>query len=394
MKKKILFVVPILSGIGGIETSLINLVNNIDKEKYSVDICVYGNYIAFPERIPSSVKIIPGTKEMEYTFVPLKKLSKELHGFSKVYLYIIKAIKSKFGIQKVLRLVKHKYIFDNYDVAISFANDAVLNGQFVGGGNEIVADCVNADKKLGWIHNEPYRCGCTRDYYENIYRKFDYVVNVSSACKDMFDKIAPMLINKSKYVYNTFDIETIKRKSITDANPLQEGIFNIVTVSRMENNQKRIDRAIETCEILVHNGISNFHWTMIGDGPDLDYIKKLCKEKNISEYMTFTGKLSNPYPYIFSADVMVQPSDFEAYSMVLQEALILNTPLIVTNYPSASEAVNDGVNGYIVKKDAQEIAEKILKLLKEPKELKRLNDNIANNPFTNDVAMKQFYSLL
>lgn len=392
--KKILFVVPILPGIGGIETALLNLIKNINREKYSIDLCVYGDYIALPEKIPGDVKIIPGTKEMKYCYVPYNTAKKDLHGLEKIQLYIIKGIKSKLGVQAVVKLVKHKYRFEQYDIAISFANDAVLNGQFVGGGNEIVADCVNARVKIGWIHNEPYRCGCTKEYYEKIYSKFDYIVNVSEACKKMFDELAPSLIKKSRYVYNTFAISEIRRKARLENPVVDENKFQIVTVSRIENNQKRIDRVIDVCRILQEKGYDSFQWWVIGDGPNLSEMQAECKKYQLDDHLKFLGKLSNPYPYISAANIMVQPSDFEAYSMVLQEAIVLNTPLIITNYPSASEAVINGDNGYIVEKSSEAIATKIMELVDTPEKLHKLNTYILQHPYTNDVAMKQFYELL
>lgn len=392
--EKILFVVPILPGIGGIETALLNLIKNIDREKYSIDLCVYGDYIALPEKIPEDVKIIPGTKEMKYCYVPYNTVKKDLHGLEKFQLYIIKGIKSKLGVQTVVKFVKHKYRFEQYDIAISFANDAVLNGQFVGGGNEIVADRVNARVKIGWIHNEPYRCGCTKEYYEKIYSKFDYIVNVSEACKKMFDELAPSLIKKSRYVYNTFAISEIKRKAELENPVLDENKFQIVTVSRIENNQKRIDRVIEASKILLEKGFNSFQWSVIGNGPDYEMIENKISDTGMQDHITLLGYRANPYPYIKKADILVQTSEFESFGMVLKEAFICGTPVITTNFMAAREVVDDGRNGFIVEKDARAIAEKLELLMRQNGLLNAMKDYIASNPYTNDVAMKQFYELL
>lgn len=392
--QKILFVVPILPGIGGIETALLNLIRNIDREKYSIDLCVYGDYIALPEKIPGDVKIIPGTKEMKYCYVPYNTVKKDLRGLEKLNLYIIKGIKSKLGVQAVVKLVKHKYNFDQYDVAISFANDAILNGKFVGGGNEIVADCVNARVKIGWIHNEPYRCGCTKEYYEKIYSKFDYIVNVSEACKKMFDELAPSLIKKSRYVYNTFAISDIKRKAELENPILAQNKFQIVTVSRIENNQKRIDRVVEAGKILLERGIRSFQWTVIGNGPDYEMIKSQTIEADMQDYITLLGYKANPYPYIKKADILVQTSEFESFGMVLKEAFICGTPVITTNFLAAKEVVDNGENGFIVEKNAVAIADKLSLLMKQKSTLDKMNNYITCNPYSNDIAMKQFYELL
>lgn len=394
MKKKIIFLVPILRGIGGIETALINLLNNIDNDTYEVDLCVYANYIALKEKIPPTVKLIEGNKIMEYCYVPYEELKNKIDRFEYIKMIIVKSLKKVFGMNIVIKIALRKFKFKPYDVAISFCNDAFLKEGFVGGGNEIVDKCIDAEKKIGWIHNEPYRCGCDKRYYIKIYKNFNYVVNVSYACKDMLDTIVPEIKEKSVVVYNMFDINTIKKKANEENIEVEESILNIVTVSRIENNQKRIDRIIDTSEYMVSKGYKKFRWTIIGDGPDFNDVKKNINNKGLDKYIILMGKLNNPYPYILNADILVQTSDFEAYSMVLQESIILKTPIIVTKYPSAKECVKNGKNGYLVGFDPEEIGDKIIQLSNDEKELKKLNSYIDDNPFTNDIALSQLYKLI
>jgi glycosyltransferase involved in cell wall biosynthesis len=392
--KKIIFVVPMLGGIGGIETSLINILSNIDYDKYQVDLCVFAKYIAFPERIPDKVNIVEGCEELEFCFVPKKTLKGKLPFTKYIKMLVVKSVKKIFGLKAIINYCLPKFKFEKYDIAISYANDAFFGKVFAGGGNEIVDKCIEADKKIGWIHNEPNRCGCTKEYYLKIYENFDYIVNVSFACKKMFDSIVPELESKSVVVYNMFDIEGIKKKAKSMPSPYSDDIFNIVTVSRIENNQKRIDRILDACEYMLSKSCKVFHWTIIGDGPDYENITKEAEERGLANYITFKGKMSNPYPYILNANIMVQPSDYEAYSMVLQESIILNSPIIVTNYPSASEAVNNNFNGFLVDLSYEAIGDKLIEMIQNIDKPQMLRDYISKNPFTNSKAISQFYNLL
>ncbi|MFP3664203.1 glycosyltransferase [Priestia sp. SIMBA_032] len=392
--KKIIFVVPIMRGIGGIETSLLNILSNIDYSKYEVDLCVFANYIAFPEKIPSQVNIIKGNKLLEYCYIPYVDLKENLGLFEKLKMLFAKGIKKVFGFQTVIKMSLPTFRFGNYDMAISYANDAFFGKVFAGGGNEIVDKCILAEKKVGWIHNEPNRCGCSKEYFLKTYENFDHVVNVSFACKEMFDAMVPEFSDKSVVVYNMFHIEGIKKKAKSVTNPYNTNVFNIVTVSRIENNQKRVDRILDTCEYLLSKSFEEFKWTIIGDGPDSEYIIKEAESRGLKRCITFTGKMSNPYPYILNADVMVQASDYEAYSMVLQESIILNTPLIVTNYPSANEAVDNNYNGFLVDLSYAAIGDKLIEMIEDADKLKLLRGNITKKPFTNSKALSQFYSLL
>ena len=61
-------------------------------------------------------------------------------------------------------------------------------------------------------------------------------------------------------------------------------------------------------------------------------------------------------PNIAAADYLVQLSDTEGYSYSIIEALSVGTPVIITDFPSASEMqVEDGKNGFILPMDMSDI---------------------------------------
>ena len=62
---KILITTIHMSGIGGIETSLMNLLEKIHT-LHAVDLCVLANYISPKTKIPEDVKLISGPKMLEY----------------------------------------------------------------------------------------------------------------------------------------------------------------------------------------------------------------------------------------------------------------------------------------------------------------------------------------
>lgn len=96
-------------------------------------------------------------------------------------------------------------------------------------------------------------------------------------------------------------------------------------------------------------------------------LAKMLKEKNIKfRWTIFTDlNLYNQKPfdleeivymkprhdfwdYVVEADYGVQLSDTEGYSYFINECLQYGTPVICTDFPSAYESVEDGVNGYIL----------------------------------------------
>lgn len=83
------------------------------------------------------------------------------------------------------------------------------------------------------------------------------------------------------------------------------------------------------------------------------------------------------WDYIVEADYGVQLSDTEGYSYFINECLEYGTPVICTNFPSAYESVQDGVNGYILDMNLSNLdVDKILnKIPKNFEYIEKCNEN-------------------
>lgn len=65
------------------------------------------------------------------------------------------------------------------------------------------------------------------------------------------------------------------------------------------------------------------------------------------DYIHLIGIRKNPYPYIKNADIFFQPSRYEGKSITLDEAKILEKPIVVSNYSTVYDSITSGVNGTI-----------------------------------------------
>lgn len=393
---KVLFVVPIMGGIGGIQSSLINLMDNLGDE-YDISLCVIGNHIDIKTKIPENVKIIQGSKLLEYAYLDYGKQKENYGVFGKMAFALTKVIKRTMGLQFLINLVsKYFKVEGHYDAGIAFSNDIYKNGRLImGGANTIIDNCVKAEKKHGWIHSEPHREGLTKDISEKTYKNFDTVVNVSYGCKLMFDQIIPEYKDKSKVVYNTFKKDEIIEKANSEPNPYTtENVFNIVTVARLDNNAKRIDKVLDCGRLLVENGFTDFKWHIVGDGPNMLELQNSVKKMNLSNYILFEGRKSNPFVYMKNADVMVMTSDYEAYPMVSKESMIVGTPVICTQFSSANEVIQHQKNGIITGFEVTEIYEAIKLCMTNPNTLTELEEYLEINKVNNEQALEQFENVV
>ncbi len=104
------------------------------------------------------------------------------------------------------------------------------------------------------------------------------------------------------------------------------------------------------------------------------------------------GEKYNPYPYIARANLLVNPSVSESWSYVINEAKVLGTPIVCTDFGCAYEVVEYGVNGYY--EPIEKMADRIAWLVKNPDELAKLMNNLGSFTYDNNSILKKIYSLI
>ena len=391
---KIFISVSNIVDIGGISTAIINLLNEISSDN-EVTICAINNYISPNKRIPENVRVLPGSDFLEDCFCDRAKMVNQ-NFFRKILRTFRRSARKINGrAWAIERGINGIDIDEKYDVAIAFSNDSYdAVGNIKNGGNyPFVLSKINAARKIAWIHNDARECGFTKDNCEKIFDGFDAIVNVSYNCKQILDELSPKTISKSKVVYNMYDLKRIIQQA-GNVSPYQEnGKIHFVTVCRLKNQQKRVDRIIYTVKRLVDEGYVGFDWTIVGDGDDRANIEAMIRENNISEYVVMTGLKPNPYPYMKFADAFVLPSLYEGYGMTIKESQIVGTPTLVTNFGPAHESVKEGENGLICDNSAEGLYGMIKSVLEDPSILVNLKRELMIHPVDNTVALKQFYDV-
>lgn len=391
---KVFICVGSIVDIGGISSALVNLLNEISSNN-SITLCAINNYISSNKNLPNNIRVISGSDFLQDCFVDRTKLNNQ-NIIRKIIRNCRRIERKIFGREWAIHKgVKNIKITDFYDVAIAFSNDLFdKNGNIINGGNyELVASGINASRKIAWIHNDARECGFTTEICNSIFSNFDAIVNVSYFCKNIFDEISPNTISKSTVVYNLYDIERIKSMA-GDISPYAiNGKVHFVTVCRLNNYQKRVDRIIDVIKKLKELGYSCFDWTIVGDGNDRFSIESSIHNYNLTDTVYMTGLLSNPYPFIKFADAFVLASKFEGLPVTVKEAQILGVPALITNFGAAHEAVEDGENGLICVNSTDGLFNLIKSVLDDKKVLSDLKLKLKEKPVDNSIAINQFVNV-
>lgn len=101
-------------------------------------------------------------------------------------------------------------------------------------------------------------------------------------------------------------------------------------------------------------------------------LEDVIKETNLEYY----GYAEDVRPYIEEASIFVLPSYHEGLSRSILEAMAMGRVVITTDAPGCKDTILDKENGFIVPvKNSKLIAEKIIYLIENPKEIERMSEN-------------------
>lgn len=337
--KKILFMIGSLDG-GGAEKVLLELVRNLNKDKYAITVMPFWYEGVYLEEIKKYVKLkkmLPGSSEE-------KKIGKY---YKRFFMHVIRHLSPK--------ILYRIFVRERYDVEIAFIEGVptkIISGSF----RENV-------KKYAWVHidleKQPYSTFC----YKNIenekkaYAKFDDVYCVSSQCKKTFEKIYG---HKALIQNNVLDEQVIIKKAEEEPDFLfEKGYVNLVSVGRLEN-QKGYERLVN---VVAELGEQKLRIYILGEGTQRERLEKLIQEKNLQNQIFLVGFKKNPYPYMKQSDGFVCSSYTEGFSTVATEAIILGLPVITTDCAGMSDLLGNSEFGFIVENSEKGLKDGLKKFM-------------------------------
>ena len=381
--------------IGGAEISLIGLLQALDYCKYDVDLFVYSHRGELMQFIPNEVNLLPEIPEYAQIERPMKDAIKE--GYWRIVLRRLIAKRRFARYKKSKHPVDNGaifgYVFDSvtpvlpslgslgeYDLAISFLTP-----------HNIVAEKVKAKKKAAWIHTDYSKIDVDAELELPVWSKFDHVVSISDQVTENFLGVFPSLKDKIVRIDNILSPKFVRERAeqippdmVNKEMPKEDGVTNLLSVGRF-CYAKNYDNVPDICRRIIDTG-ANVRWYLIGYGGDEALIRSKIAEAGMEDRVIILGKKSNPYPYIKACDIYVQPSRYEGNSVTVREAQILCKPVVVTDYSTARNQVQNGVDGFIVPLENQECANCIASLINNHSLLVEIACNLFINDFGNHNA--------
>ncbi len=300
---------------GGIQKSLINLLNLLDRDKYKIDLFLFEKDDYFDVSFSNNINIIRIEK-----WNPLLKV---------------------IPFSLTMAFCRPHYTDKKYDIAIdynSYKNQCAMG-----------AISVVAKKRVMWIHSNIEQKLKHEPKYRLLwwlskakFKHFDEFVAVSNGIVEPFCEISGISYKPITVIQNCIDAEKIIQQSNADIGNfgLDQNKFNIVALGRL-CRVKGFDILIDFMSKLIIQR-KDFHLYIIGDGPEKQNLLKQVEQKQLGQYITMLGRQKNPYAYMSQMDAFVSTSRYEGQGINIMEARALGLPVFITKN---LEPYNVGIKG-------------------------------------------------
>jgi glycosyltransferase involved in cell wall biosynthesis len=202
---------------------------------------------------------------------------------------------------------------------------------------------IQAKKQIQIIHADFTHVIANWDFQYKKHKNTTHHICVGELVKKAFEIATPYKCNK--IIYNLLD-NTIKLE-----NKPKNDKLTLITVSRL-SGEKGFKRMLQFAKLLELNKI-DYIWSVYGNKNN-NYNNAIVKKFQNTK-VNFKGVIRNPFSEINKADYLVQLSDTEGFAYSVYEALQCKTPCIITPFASGNEQIKDGVNGYVIPFDLQNI---------------------------------------
>lgn len=344
-KKKVLFIIWSFSYGGGAERILANIVNNLNYDKYDIEVLEYLHADKM-ESIDNRVKICR-------PIIDTTKNSRVIKIYGKVM--------DKIAIKVCPKLVRAMRLNKTYDVEIAF--------------NYLIPTFLlsrKSGKLIAWNHGAVYdleNMPLMKAKQRKVLRYVDKIVAISNETEKSIITEFPEYKNKIAKIYNGYDFNRMQSQERVEG-------YQVLFCNRFDRNKNPF-RFVRAIKKLRDNGLI-VTAVMLGTGELFDDTLELIKEYKLEEQITCLGYQKNPYAYYENCKVFCLTSYSEGFPTTLIEAMYFGKPFVSTPVAGADELSNNGLCGFIEDNEDAYI-DRIVQLLKNQNLYKRMSNNCKNH---------------
>jgi len=352
----------------GVTTSLVNLLNAIDTDKYSVTLAIDPNILKIDN------KKIAQFNKVKYDIKVIGKFARMTNTLEEKWIIDNFNIHKSFSDNEKIKIFNKAYqreflrVFGmaRFDTIVSFEGYNSYWIRLFGTYQNIITNKVSylhADMQGEAITRFPYLYGNFQ-----MYKLYDKLISVSSDAnmlnKDNLAQKYEIPLNKFDYCDNVLNPSEIIKQStedIDDSNIFKNSkvFINIARLSPEKDHKKLIRAFSKVAKKHIKSKL-----IIIGDGPLKSELQQLITESSLKKRVLLLGQKFNPMPYLKASDCFVLSSNYEGQGLVLLEAMVLEKPVISTDISGPRSVLKDGL-GLLVDNSENGLSNGMFKFLEE-----------------------------
>ncbi len=397
----------------GITISAMNLLNQLDYDKYDVTITTSGgnhqSKKANLDKLNPNVKVIYRIGSLNKTLWEgfkhyiIREMQIKLNSFTPVALY-------KRELRRIIGNTK-------FDIGIDFGGYNILWSLLIAFGpfkKKVIYQHNDMLMEYNKIIKGKYKHRKNLNIIFSLYSYYDHVVSVSKSAMEAnkknlskYFKDSTTKLNYLNNIINYHSILSLKEKaeyikyqndnylilpkenseSILEALKVSTKGIKFINIGRLspEKGQDKLIKAFSQA-LKIHNDLTLY---IVGEGVLENQLKSLVKRLKITNRVVFTGQLENAYPLLDLCDCFILSSNYEGQGLVLLESLVLNKPTISTDVTGAHSVLEDGY-GLLVENTIDGITKGMLKYIDGEK----LSTKTFDYEKYNREALQMFYQII
>lgn len=212
----------------------------------------------------------------------------------------------------------------------------------------------------------------TRRIIRKKYLEAAQVIAISNSISEML-QIIDQKINVVT-VYNGIVMQSKYTKKY-----LNNGRIHFCIVGFISENKNQME-AVQAVQVLVNLNVRNFMLHIVGDGREdtVDMINQYISQNCLNDYVRMEGYINNISEFLDGMDVGIVTSQKEAFGRVTIEYMNNYMPVIGKNTGGTKELILEGINGYLYKEDAFELASKMRLFLNDTEKMVTMGKQARN----------------
>ncbi len=264
-----------------------------------------------------------------------------------------------------------------------------------------------------YLKRFPNKASLLRRFARSINRRFNasqevkaythaeiIVVPSKGLANELTQVYGSLLEKKIKRIPNPVDVEHFTRPKTFDSQLMRTKLglssddIVLVFAALGDFDRKGLKPLLEALAVL-----KNPQAKLLVVGGTQSEIKEYAAIRDrleLSKNVVFLGFQSDVRPYLWLSDLFVFPSNYEVFPLVTLQAAVASLPIIATKVYGVEEFLQNGVNGWLIERDAKCIAETLKVALTDRERLLQMGVAAHNtaSEYNKTIFVERWHTVL